>query len=129
MVGLVLVSHSRPLAEAAVDLIHRMVDPKLSIVCSGGIGERREELGTDAVEIQEAITKVYSREGVLVLMDIGSAILSAETAKDLLEPELQERVLLTSGPLVEGGISAAVQAQLGASISEVAKAARESLLP
>jgi multiphosphoryl transfer protein len=129
MVGLVLVSHSRPLAEAAVDLIRRTVDPKLSIVYSGGIGDSREELGTDAVEIQEAITKVYSREGVLVLMDIGGAILSAETAKDLLEPELRERVLLTSAPLVEGGISAAVQAQLGASISEVAKAARESLLP
>jgi multiphosphoryl transfer protein len=129
MVGLVLVSHSRPLAEAALDLIRRTVDPNLPMACSGGVGDRREELGTDALEIQEAITKVYSEEGVLVLMDMGSAILSAETAKDLLEPELRERVLLTSAPLVEGGICAAVQAQSGASISDVAKAARESLLP
>jgi phosphoenolpyruvate-protein phosphotransferase/dihydroxyacetone kinase phosphotransfer subunit len=129
MVGLVLVSHSRPLAEAAIDMIRRTVDPNLSIVCSGGIGDHREELGTDAIEIREAITKVYSEEGVLVLVDMGSAILSAETAKDLLEPELQQKVVLTSAPLVEGGIAAAVQAQLGACISDVAKAARESLLP
>jgi phosphocarrier protein FPr len=129
MVGLVLVSHSRSLAEAAIDLIRRTVGPNLSIVCSGGVGDHREELGTDAIEIQEAIINVYAEDGVLVLMDMGSAILSAETARDLLDPELQEKVILTSAPLVEGGIAAGVQAQLGASIADVAKAARESLLP
>jgi phosphoenolpyruvate-protein phosphotransferase/dihydroxyacetone kinase phosphotransfer subunit len=129
MVGLVLVSHSRSLAEAAVDLIRRTAGSNLSIVCTGGVGEHREELGTDAIEIQEAIASVYSQDGVLVLMDMGSAILSAETAKDLLDPEIQEKVVLTSAPLVEGGIAAGVQAQLGASIADVAKAARESLLP
>src|SRR6516164_1725061 len=129
MVGLVLVSHSRSLAEATVELIRRTVQPNLSIACSGGVGDNREELGTDAIEIQEAITSVYSEEGVLVLMDLGSAILSAETAKDLLDPERRDRIVLSSAPLVEGGIAAAVQAQLGASISEVAEAAGKSLLP
>src|SRR5262245_15666729 len=129
MVGLVLVSHSRSLAEATVELIRRTVQPNLSIACSGGVGDNREELGTDAIEIQQAITSVYSEEGVLVLMDMGSAILSAETAKDLLDPERQDKIMLSSAPLVEGGIAAAVQAQLGASISDVAKAAWESLLP
>lgn len=129
MVGLVLVSHSRPLAEAAVDLIRRTVHSDLSIACSGGIGDKREELGTDAVEIQEAVTSVYSEEGVLVLMDMGSAILSAETAKDLLGFDQQDKIVLSSAPLVEGGIAAAVQAQLGSPILDVAKAARESLLP
>src|SRR6516225_4053649 len=129
MVGLVLVSHSRSLAEATVELIRRTVDPNLSIACSGGVGDNREELGTDAVEILQAITSVYSEEGVLVLMDMGSAILSAETAKDLLDPQQQDKIVLSSAPLVEGGIAAAVQAQLGASISDVAKAAGESLLP
>ena len=62
-------------------------------------------------------------------MDMGSAILSAETAKEFLSPEQQEKVRLTSAPLVEGGIAAAVQAQLGASLDEVAKAALQSLLP
>jgi multiphosphoryl transfer protein len=129
MVGLVLVSHSRSLAEAAVELIRRTVDPNLAIACSGGVGDNREELGTDAIEIQQAITSVYSEEGVLVLMDMGSAILSAETAKDLLDLEQQNRIVLSSAPLVEGAIAAAVQAQLGSSISDVAKAAGDSLLP
>ena len=62
-------------------------------------------------------------------MDMGSAILSAETAKEFLNPEQQEKVRLTSAPLVEGGIAAAVQAQLGASLDEVANAALQSLLP
>ncbi len=130
MVGLVLVSHSRPLAEATADLIRRTVNnPELRLTCSGGIGEHREELGTDAVEIQEAIGTVYSGDGVVVLMDMGSAILSAETAKDFLDPAQQPQVRLTSAPLVEGGIAAAIQAQLGSSIDEVVNAARQSLLP
>jgi multiphosphoryl transfer protein len=129
MVGLVLVSHSRPLAEAVGNLVRRAVNADVPLTCSGGVGDDRAELGTDAVEIQEAISSVYSADGVLVLMDMGSAILSAETAKDLLNPDQQERVRLTSAPLVEGGIAAAVQAQLGASLDEVANAALQSLLP
>ena len=129
MVGLVLVSHSRPLAEAVADLMRRAVNSDLRLTFSGGVGEDRIELGTDAIEIQEAITTVYSDDGVLVLMDMGSAILSAETAKELLTLEQQEKVRLTSAPLVEGGIAAAVQTQLGASLDEVAKAALQSLLP
>lgn len=130
MVGLVLVSHSRPLADAAGNLIRRTINsPDLKLSCSGGVGDHREELGTDAVEIQEAINAVFSGDGVLVLMDMGSAILSAETAKEFLDPEQQPMVRLTSAPLVEGGIAAAIQAQLGSSLEEVANAARQSLIP
>src|SRR3984957_208213 len=129
MVGLVLVSHSRPLAEAVGNLVRRAIHGDLQLTCSGGVGDDRAELGTDAIEIQEAIISVYSDDGVLVLMDMGSAILSAETAKELLSPEQQVKVRLTSAPLVEGGIAAGVQAQLGASLDEVANAALQSLLP
>ena len=128
MVGLVLVSHSRPLAEAVCNLVRGAVNVDLPLTCSGGIGANRTELGTDAIEIQEAINAVYSNDGVLVLMDMGSAILSAETAKEFLDPEQQGKVRLTSAPLVEGAIAAAVQAQLGASLDEVASAALQSLL-
>src|SRR5271166_3547790 len=79
MVGLVLVSHSRPLAEAVANLARRAVNSDLKLTFSGGVGEYRLELGTDAIEIREAISAVYSEDGVLVLMDMGSAILSAET--------------------------------------------------
>jgi phosphoenolpyruvate-protein phosphotransferase/dihydroxyacetone kinase phosphotransfer subunit len=129
MVGLVLVSHSRRLAEAAVDLIKRTIGPDIAIAAAGGVGDDRVELGTDAVDIQEAILSVCSADGVLVLMDMGSAILSAETAKDLLGSDMPEPVLLSSASLVEGSIAAAVQIQIGSVLSDVANAAKQGLVP
>ena len=128
MVGLVLVSHSRSLAEAVADLLRRIVGPDLPVACSGGVGDDRTLLGTDAIDIQEAIASVYSEDGVLILMDMGSALLSAETAKEFLNPGQQDRVRLTSAPMVEGGMAAAVQANLGASLDAVANAALQGLL-
>jgi multiphosphoryl transfer protein len=129
MVGLVLVSHSRRLAEATVDLIKRTIGPDIPIVAAGGVGDDRSELGTDALDIQEAILKVRSPEGVLVLMDMGSAILSAETAKELVSFEMTDPLVLCSGPLVEGSIAAAVQIQIGSALTEVTAAAQQGLLP
>lgn len=129
MVGLVLVSHSRPLAEAVVDLIKRTVSPEIAIAAAGGVGDHRSELGTDALDIQEAILSVRSSDGVLVLMDMGSAILSAETAKELVSFDMQDPLLLCSAPLVEGSIAAAVQVQIGSALAEVANAARQGLAP
>ncbi|MBV9644452.1 MAG: phosphoenolpyruvate--protein phosphotransferase [Verrucomicrobia bacterium] len=129
MVGLVLVSHSRPLAEALGDLLRRLVDPNLRLTCCGGVGQDRAELGTDAIEIQQAIETVYSEDGVLVLIDMGGAILNAETAREFLNLEQQAKVRLSSAPLVEGGMGAAVQAKMGASLDAVANAALQSLLP
>jgi multiphosphoryl transfer protein len=128
MVGLVLVSHSRALAQATVDLIRRTVAADVPMRFAGGVGDNREELGTDGIDIFEAIDSVFSEEGVLVLMDMGSAILSAEMAKEFLEPDRQEKVRLSSAPLIEGAIAAAIQSQLGFSIEEISKAAQQSLL-
>jgi multiphosphoryl transfer protein len=127
MIGLLLVSHSRALAEAAVDLIRRTVSPTISIAAAGGVGETHSEIGTDAIDIQQGIESVAQPDGVLVLMDMGSAILSAEMAKDLLGDSVNVR--LCSGPLVEGGIAAAVQIQAGSPIADVVAAAQRSLLP
>ena len=129
MVGLVLVSHSRRLAEAVVDLIKRTVAPDIPIAAAGGIGDDRAELGTDALDIQEAILSVRSPDGVLVLMDMGSAILSAETAKELVSFEMTEPLVLCSAPLVEGSIAAGVQIQIGSGLTEVTNAAQQGLLP
>jgi multiphosphoryl transfer protein len=129
MVGLVLVSHSRRLAEATVDLIKRTVGADIPIVAAGGVGDDRSELGTDALDIQEAILQVRSLEGVLVLMDMGSAILSAETAKELVSFEMTDPLVLCSAPLVEGSIAAAVQIQIGSPLTEVTAAAQQGLAP
>lgn len=127
MLGLLLVSHSRAVAEAAVDLIRRTVSDALPIAAAGGVGETHAEIGTDALDIQQAIESVAQPDGVLVLMDMGSAILSTEMAKDLLGDSINVR--LCSGPLVEGGIAAAVQIQAGSPVADVVAAAQRSLLP
>ena len=129
MTGLVLVSHSRRLAEAVVDLIKRTVAPDIPIAAAGGVGDDRAELGTDALDIQDAILKVRSPDGVMVLMDMGSAILSAETAKELVGMEMEEPLVLCSAPLVEGSIAAAVQIQIGSALAEVTSAAQQGLAP
>jgi phosphocarrier protein FPr len=129
MVGLVLVSHSRALAQSIVDLIRQTVSAELPVAPAGGVGDGHQEIGTDALDILEAINSVLSPDGVLVLMDMGSAILSAETAKEFVAPDQQNRVLLCSAPLVEGGIAAAIQIQIGSNLDQAALAAKQGLLP
>lgn len=129
MIGLVIVSHSRPLAKALVKLVRQIASPDVSIALAAGVGENRQTFGTDATEIKEAIQSVFSPDGVLVLMDLGSAVLSAQMALDLIPPEMAEKVRFCSGPLVEGSIAAGVQIGLGSDLDTVATEARHALLP
>ena len=127
MVGLVLVSHSRTLAAAVRELVISMSGPKLSIAIAAGVGEDRSELGTDATEILEGIQTVMSEEGVLILMDIGSAILSTETALGFLAESERAKVRCCGAPFVEGAVSAGVAAALGLSLDEVGREASKAL--
>ncbi len=103
MVALVLVSHSRPLADALVRLVNQVaVEKTPAIAIAAGIGEDRQEFGTDAAEILEAIQTVYSPDGVAILMDLGSAVLSAEMAVDMLPEEMRQAVRFCAAPFVEG---------------------------
>ena len=119
MVGIVLVSHSRALALSVQQLVRAMTGPALPLAIAAGAGDDHAELGTDAVEIAEAITSVHGPEGVLVLMDMGSAILSAETALDLLDEPLRVNVRFCPAPFVEGAVASGVTANLGAPLEEV----------
>src|SRR4029453_17117652 len=126
MVGLVIVSHSAPLAEGVAELARGM-GGEVPIELAGGIESPEPALGTDAVCVAEAIERADQGDGVLVLMDLGSAVLSAEMALDLLPGERRERVVLTEAPLAEGAVAAAVTARLGASLEEVAAEAGGAL--
>ena len=119
MVGIVLVSHSRGLAESVQELVRSMTGPNLPLAVAAGAGEDRKELGTDAVEIAEAIVSVKGPDGVLVLMDMGSAILSSETALDLLDESVRSNVRFCAAPFVEGAVASGVTANLGAPLDEV----------
>ena len=129
MVGLVVVSHSRALAAGVAELAGGVGETPIPLAYAGGAGQDHGALGTDAADIMEAISAVDSDAGVLVLMDLGSAILSAETAVDLLEGALTGPVRLTAAPLVEGAVSAAVQIALGSDLETVAAEARGALEP
>ena len=119
MVGLVIVSHTATLAEGVAELARGM-GAEVPIELAGGIDAPGPALGTDATQVLEAIERADQRDGVLVLMDLGSAVLSAEMALDLLPPERRERVVLSDAPLAEGAVAAAVTAKLGASLADVA---------
>ena len=127
MIGIVVVSHSRALADAAVGLAEEMVaaEARPGIRVAAGLDETT--FGTDASAIAEAITDVDSADGVLVLLDLGSAVLSAEMALEFIDPETAERVRISPAPLVEGLVAAVVTASTGASLAEVAAEAEGGL--
>lgn len=127
MIGLVLVSHSARLAEGVAELAAQMGGPELRIAVAGGLDLPGKPLGTDATLVARAVESVWSPDGVLVLMDLGSAVMSAELALDLLSDERRDRVLLCDAPLVEGAVAAAVAAALGGSLEQVADEARGGL--
>jgi multiphosphoryl transfer protein len=125
LVGIVVVSHSDVLAEGVVRLAREMAGEELAIEAAGGI-EEPDVLGTDADRVRGAIERAMSEDGVLVLMDLGSALMSAEFAVELLEGAAGP-VRLSAAPLVEGTVAAAVAASGGATLEEVAAEARGAL--
>ncbi|HSS58609.1 MAG TPA: dihydroxyacetone kinase phosphoryl donor subunit DhaM [Solirubrobacteraceae bacterium] len=124
MVGLVVVSHSEALAEGVVALAREMGGEELALEAAGGMDEPGA-LGTDAERVRAAIERAMSDDGVLVLMDLGSALMSTEFAIEMLERG--GRVVMSEAPLVEGTVAAAVAARGGASLEEVAAEARGAL--
>jgi PTS hybrid protein len=122
MTGIVIVSHSKQLAEGAAELAGQMAGSAV-IVAAGGLEDG--SIGTDAFRIKEAIEKANDGDGVVILCDMGSAIMSAETALDFLE-DSGIKVKIADAPVVEGAVSAAVTASTGAPMDEVIEAAEEA---
>jgi phosphocarrier protein FPr len=133
MIGIVLVSHSKKLATALRELVLQMVGPDFPIAVAAGVGEDHEELGTDAVHIAEVLQPFLEGEGALVLMDLGSAVLSAQTALELLDTSVvadpATKLRLCPAPIVEAAIAAAVQASTGAALDDIVREAEMALAP
>lgn len=127
MVGIVIVSHSRSAAEGIRELAAQMAGPELRIIACGGLEDG--EIGTDALRIQKAITEADSGDGVCLMVDLGSGIMSAETAIELLEMEEESAgsaVRIADAPILEGAVAAAVSASAGDSLEAVIAAAEEA---
>lgn len=125
MVGIVIVSHSWKIAEGVCDLAREMAHDHSGIIPAGGLDDG--SIGTDAQRIADAISEADSGDGVVIIADIGSSIMSAETAIELLEEEGQEiNAVIADAPIVEGAVCAAVEAAGGGSVDSVLKCAEES---
>ena len=122
-VGVVFVSHSERIAEGLVDLARQMA-PTAVLVAAGGTDDGR--IGTSFDRVSTAIDEADAGAGVVVLCDLGSAILTAETVLDFLDDEQRARVRIVDAPLVEGGVAASVAAESGAPLDEVARAAESA---
>ncbi|PPG58107.1 hypothetical protein C5C27_10930 [Rathayibacter sp. AY2B7] len=122
-VGLVLVSHSAQLAEGLVELAEQMA-ASVALVAAGGTDDGG--IGTSFDRITAALAEADSGEGVVVLCDLGSAIMTAETAVEFLGDDARARVRIADAPLVEGAVAAAVAAGTGASLDEVLAAAESA---
>jgi PTS hybrid protein len=125
-VGLVFVSHSAKIAAGLVELARQMA-PTVRLVPAGGTDAGT--IGTSFDMITTALTEADGGAGVVVLCDLGSAILTAETARDFLDESEQDRVRIVDAPLVEGGVAAAVAAEIGGDLDAVVAAARTALQP
>jgi dihydroxyacetone kinase phosphotransfer subunit len=120
LVGIVLVSHSRDLARGLADLVAQVAGPEVRIEAAGGGPEGG--LGTSGDMVRSAIDRADSGEGVIVLADLGSSIL---TVKHLLEGH-SNGVRLADAPLVEGAVAAAVMSSAGQPLDVVLQAAEEA---
>ncbi len=122
MVGIAIVSHSWKIAEGVKDLAQEMAQDFKGLYAAGGLEDGT--IGTDAMRIMEACQNANDGDGVVILADIGSDIMSAETAVDFIDGEFP--VQIADAPIVEGAIVAAVEASIGSSFERVIEAAEET---
>jgi phosphoenolpyruvate---glycerone phosphotransferase subunit DhaM len=120
-VGIVLVSHSARLAEGTADLAGQVSGGTVRVLAAGGTDDGG--LGTSEEKIAEAVASAETGAGVLVLPDLGSAVL---TVRVMLEDQAGARVVLADAPFVEGAVAATVTAAAGADLKAVARAAEEA---
>ena len=120
MVGLLIVSHSAHIAAGIKELAGQMTSGRVPIAAVGGTSDGR--LGTNPDGIRAGFEAIAGPDGVLVLMDLGSAVLSAEAALE----GVRHPVQFSNAPLVEGAILAAVEAAVGSDLQLTAAAAERA---
>lgn len=122
-VGIVLVSHSAPLAEGTAELAGQVGGGTVTIAAAGGTDDGR--LGTSIGKVLRALRLAEAGAGVVILPDLGSSVLTVRTL--LAEPEdLPGQVAVADAPFVEGAVAAAVTAAAGGDLKAVLDAAQEA---
>ncbi|MDD1781433.1 PTS-dependent dihydroxyacetone kinase phosphotransferase subunit DhaM [Enterovibrio sp. ZSDZ35] len=122
-ISLVIVSHSRLVAEGVADMAKQIVADAVPVAWTGGTVDG--QLGCNADAISEAINSVWTPNGVAIFVDMGSTELNSEVAIDMLPPEKAKVVRIIDAPLVEGVIVASYKAIAGGNLKQVELAANE----
>ncbi|WP_444684624.1 dihydroxyacetone kinase phosphoryl donor subunit DhaM [Alkalicoccus luteus] len=120
-VSLVFVSHSADIVKGIKALLYEM-QPEVNIAVAGG--EEDGGIGTNAMDIQQAIDSVYTNKGTVILFDLGSALINAELAIDMAGEE--RHIKIADAPILEGGYAAVVEAGFGSCIDKVIDAAEKA---
>jgi len=123
-VGLVIVSHSAPLAQGLAELVGQVAGPDVPVEAIGGGPEGT--LGTDGGRVLEALRRGAQGSGSVVLMDLGSSVLAVKAALGELGKDELGRLRVADAPLVEGAIAAGVMASTGDDADGVLRAAEEA---
>lgn len=118
MISLILVSHCKTISDGLKQMIDGMANNGNVVAISAG-GIMDGDFGTNPVTIYEAIVAQSNSDKILIFADLGSAILSSETAIDMLDSELQQKVQLVDAPLVEGAFITAVQITDVSSLTQI----------
>lgn len=122
-VGIVIVSHSKLVAEGAADMVRQMVGDEVPLAWCGG--DPSGGLGTSVEAIIKAIDAAWSDKGVAILVDLGGAETNSEMAIEMLDGDRAGKVVVCNAPVVEGAVMAATEASGGASLAEVRATAEE----
>jgi PTS hybrid protein len=123
-VGLVLVSHSAAIADGLAELVAQVAGPSVPIVAAGGGPDGT--FGTDGGRVLVALQEAAQSAGAVVLMDLGSSVLSVRAALGELSEDTVSLLRIADAPLVEGAIAAGVTASTGGSVDDVLAAAQEA---
>lgn len=122
MLALLILSHSPDVAKGVKDICLQMAPEGVVVEAVGGTADGR--LGIDAERVFQSLQELVEKcEGILIIGDIGSTILAAKNAINLLG--MPKNVKIADAPLVEGAIVASVEASLGSPLEEVVKKAEE----
>jgi PTS hybrid protein len=120
MVSLLIVSHSVQLAAGVKEFADQVAGGKVKIAAAGGAIDG--SLGTSVERIQAGLREIASPDGTLILVDMGGAVMTVETAVEALDIP----TLISDAPLVEGAYLAAVEASAGSSLEVTAEAAMQA---
>ncbi len=123
-IGVVIVSHSEYIANGLKDLVNEMNDGSVPVIAAGGADGGR--IGTSAIRIQNAIESLEDCEHILIYADLGSSVLSAETAIDIVDEDLAEKVQIVDAPIVEGALAGVVQATISDDVEEVIRVSEDA---